>query len=61
MLVFLFILAYSELEDVREHDRRVTEEAETAQRDVRIILNICFFINKLSTCSNLVSFLFKLE
>jgi hypothetical protein len=25
------------LEDVREHDRRVTEEAETAQRDVRII------------------------
>ncbi len=38
MLVFLFILVYRELEDVREHDRRVTEEAETAQRDVRIIL-----------------------
>jgi len=37
MLVFLFILVYRELEDVREHDRRVTEEAETAQRDVRII------------------------
>jgi hypothetical protein len=32
----LFILPSSELEDVREHDRRVTEEAETAQRDVRI-------------------------
>lgn len=37
MLVVLFILAYSELEDVREHDRRVTEEAETAQRDVRFV------------------------
>jgi hypothetical protein len=30
----MFILACSELEDVREHDRRVTEEAEIAQRDV---------------------------
>jgi hypothetical protein len=36
LVFFLFILACSELEDVREHDRRVTEEAETAQRDVRI-------------------------
>lgn len=28
-----------ELEDVREHDRRVTEEAETAQRDLRTALS----------------------
>ena len=34
-LPLLFILSSRELEDVREHDRRVTEEAETAQRDVR--------------------------
>jgi hypothetical protein len=49
----LFILACSELEDVREHDRRVTEEAETAQRDVRIIFSLSFSINNLSTSSNL--------
>ena len=33
-MICSFCLACSELEDVREHDRRVTEEAETAQRDV---------------------------
>ncbi len=49
----MFILACSELEDVREHDRRVTEEAETAQRDVRIIFSLSFSINNLSTSSNL--------
>jgi hypothetical protein len=27
----------SELEDVREHDRRVTEEADKAQRDVSFV------------------------
>jgi len=42
LVFFLFILACSELEDVREHDRRVTEEAETAQRDVRIIIIFSF-------------------
>ncbi|UJR32075.1 hypothetical protein I4U23_019543 [Adineta vaga] len=31
----LFIVTYSELEDVREHDRQVTEEAEIAQRDLK--------------------------
>ncbi|CAF4449851.1 unnamed protein product, partial [Rotaria sp. Silwood2] len=34
----LFILACRELEDVREHDRRVTEEAEIAQRDLQTAL-----------------------
>ncbi len=38
----MFILACSELEDVREHDRRVTEEAEIAQRDVRISFSYLF-------------------
>jgi len=42
LVFFLFILACSELEDVREHDRRVTEEAETAQRDVRISFSYLF-------------------
>jgi hypothetical protein len=52
----LFIHACSELEDVREHDRRVTEEAEIAQRDVRIVLHVIVFslINNPSTSSNLI-------
>ena len=53
---FLFVLPSSELEDVREHDRRVTEEAETAQRDVRS--SSCSFVSFIHPCtsSHLISF-----
>lgn len=35
-IISLCLVTSRELEDVREHDRRVTEEAERAQRDVSI-------------------------
>lgn len=52
MLGFCLFLFSRELEDVREHDRRVTEEAETAQRDV----SICIY--NLSTWNYTMSFVF---
>lgn len=41
--LFSSFVSSRELEDVREHDRRVTEEAETAQRDVGINCLSFFF------------------